>query len=190
MYHDDSLYISCIKVKNYPSISDKTSQRTAISFLRYSQLYVKLSNILYILNHLTMEYWTSTQSMRILTARWLGLAPYWSVTVCMNKVSTMIKWMFHITASYHRLPIGWAKGPRPSSLPPPPPPSLPYSGNVNLTAAYWRWPWEKKGELSFNNTLEKCPLSNMGLNLVSDWEIIDWKIERFFNLDETYEERV
>ena len=33
------------------------------------------------------------------------------------------------------LPIGWAKGPS-SSL-------LPYSGNVKLTAAYRRWPWEK-----------------------------------------------
>ena len=46
--------------------------------------------------------------MRILTARWPGLALVLSL-------SSMI-W----------LPIGWAKGPHP--------PSLPYSANVNLTA--------------------------------------------------------
>ena len=31
----------------------------------------------------------------------------------------------------------------------PPPSSLPYSANVNLTAAYRRWPWEKQ-TISYN----------------------------------------
>ena len=53
--------------------------------------------------------------MRILTAWWPGLALVLSLSSMM--------W----------LPIGWAKGPSSSSLPPPPS-FLPYSANVKLTA--------------------------------------------------------
>ena len=55
------------------------------------------------------------QSMRILTARWPGLALGLSGFLLVEL----------------RVP------PRPSLL------LLPYSANVNLTAAYRRWPWEK-----------------------------------------------